>query len=273
MAKVHLDRLKKRYGIEDIKGQKYSEIIKLIIDNNNQNVENKMARLSQKKWENMAKKISTKEKRMVLPEMKDILPPRALSVAKSAEKGKLITDTLRDSLTRDLRMSLDEFSASGKDSYIRARGATAGRINPQLIKSFEEKIKGTFNGYTKKDPKLGKPPATHRIAVTEVRSAINNIKNNYLNNVMEKNPDLEAKKKWIHNKHLSKEPRKGHIQMDGKIVGKNESFRVPRYKMVGGSLKLMGYDYMKFPHDPEAPAEQVIQCNCDYDILISRRRK
>ena len=272
MAKVHLDRLKKRYhGL--IEGETYSEIIKVILDQNNQNVMNKQAKISQSKWESLSRKITTKEKRLVMPDIKDIVPPQALSVMKSAEKGEMIKDTLRDSLTRDLRMSLDEFNISGKEAYIKRRGTTAGRISPQLLKDFERRMTDTFSHYTKKDPKVGMPSSVHRIAVTEVRSAINNVKKTYTDKMLEKNPDIQAKKKWIHNRSLSKEPRRGHQQLDGKTIEINDSFKVPNYKMKQGKLVLDGYNLMKFPHDPDAPADQVISCNCDYDIIVSRRKK
>lgn len=45
-----------------------------------------------------------------------------------------------------------------------------------------------------------------------------------------------------------------HDLMDGQIVGAKESFKVPN---PGG-----GFDMMKCPHDPQAPAEQVINCGC-----------
>jgi hypothetical protein len=200
------------------------------------------------------------------------VPPRALSVLKAAESGKMITETLRDSLTRDLRQTLDEFSATGKDSYVRQAGKTAGRINPQLVKQFEEKIQGKFNSYTKRDKSLGMPVDVHRIAVTEVRSAINNTKKLYIDKVLEKNPDIEARKKWIHNKALSKEPRRGHMQLNNKTVGINDLFKVPNYKMQKGKMRLTGHDMMKHPHDVNAPADQIIQCNCDWDIIVSRRK-
>lgn len=270
--KVHLDRLKKRYKDIPIQGETYSEIVKNILLQNNENVSNKMARMSNKKWESLAKKIGTKEKRLVLPDLTEIVPPRALSVLKAAENGEMIRETLRDNLTRDLRQSLDEFSAMGKEGYVRARGQTAGRINPQLVKDFESRIQNTFSTYTKKDKALGMPENVHRIAVTEVRSAINNTKNLYTQKMLEKNPDIEARKKWIHNKALSKELRRGHMQMNNKTVGINELFKVPNYKKIKGALRLTGHNMMKHPHDPDAPADQVIQCNCDYDIIVSRRR-
>jgi len=274
MAKIHLDRLKKRYKDIPIQGETYSEIVKSVLLQNNENISNKMSSLSENKWKVLAKKIrpSDPAKRLVLPDLNEIVPKRAITILKSAEKGEMIRETLRDSLTRDLRNSLDQFSASGKDSYVRQAGKTAGRINPQLIKDFEKRIQGTFDTYTKKDKSLGSPENVHRIAVTEVRSAINNTKNLYTQKMIEKNPDIEARKVWIHNSSMSKEPRRGHQKLDGKSIGMNESFKVENWKIVKGRPVKTGVDMMKHPHDPDAPSEQVIQCNCDYDIIVSRRK-
>ena len=272
MAKVHLDRLKKKYpGI--VSGQKYSEVVKDILFQNNQNVTNSMNRKSNKQWEKLSSKISTKEKRLVLPDLKEVVPDRALGVLKASQDGEMIRDTLRDSLTKDLRQTLDEFNITGQEAYIKRRGATAGRINPKLVKEYEKKIKGTFDNYTKKDPKLCYPENVHRIAVTEVRSAINNSKNLYTNKILEKNPDIMVKKKWIHNKGLSSKPRRGHLKMDGTTVGANEFFEVENWVLVKGRPKKVGVTKMKHPHDPDAPPEQVINCNCDYDVIVSRRKK
>jgi hypothetical protein len=273
MAKVHLDRLKKRYGAEPVKGANYSEIVKQILDSNTQNVSNKMNRLSVDKWEKLGRKVMIQEKRLVMPDLTEIVPPRALSVAKAAQNGELIRDTLRDALTRDLRQTLDEFHITGDEAYIRRRGITAGRINPELANDFKRRINNTFSGYTKKDPKLGMPSNVHNIAVTEVRRSINTTKKQFVDKVLAKNPDISARKKWIHNNSLSFEPRRGHIEVDGRMVEPNEPFLVPLYKTIKGKLKKVGVTQMQHPHDNNAPAEQVIGCNCDYDIIVTRKRK
>lgn len=48
--------------------------------------------------------------------------------------------------------------------------------------------------------------------------------------------------------------RWNHDIMDGQVVDAGQSFKVPN---PGG-----GFDMMKCPHDPKAPAEQIINCGC-----------
>lgn len=48
--------------------------------------------------------------------------------------------------------------------------------------------------------------------------------------------------------------RWNHDLMDGQVMEVGKPFKVPN---PGG-----GFDMMKFPHDPTAPAEQVIRCGC-----------
>lgn len=273
MAKVHLDRLKKKYGAENITGKSYQEIVELIIDQNTTNIKNKILRMNAEQWSRALKKVTPKEKRFVLPDISDVLPKRAVSARKAAEKGQLISDTLRDRLTKDLRNTLTAFTtATGKPAMTRQAGATAGRINPELINFFQQKITKTFKNYTKKDPKIGMPKNLQSTAVTEVRSSINQIKAEYSDQLINKNPDILLKKKWVQNRSLAEEPRKGHNDVDGKVVLKDEKFKVPLYKTTKGIKKKVGFTMMRFPHDPTAPPEQVISCHCDYDIIISRRK-
>lgn len=272
MAKIHIDRLKKKY--KNIKGDTYQEIVSKIIDQNTTNINNKISRLNKAEWEKGLKKITTKEKRFVLPDITDVLPARTIQARKTAEKGKLITQTLHDRLTKNLRNAITDFSIrTGQPAFIKRRGVTAGRINPDLIKEFEKNITQTFKTYTKRDKILGVPKNIHSIAVTEVRSSISEIKDKYTEKIIEKNPDVQAQKKWIHNKSLSHEPRKGHMQINGQTVKYNELFKVPRYKIIKGKKTLVGHTMMKHPHDPNAPLDQIVSCNCDTDIIISRKRK
>lgn len=270
MAKIHLDRLRKKYEGVKVKGTKYSELTKQILDTNIGNVQRALYRQNKSKWTSLSKKYKKKDIRLVLPEAEEVIPSRAVHVLKTAEKGELIRDTLRDRLTKSLRETLREFP---EESYVTRRGAKAGRINPKLVDKFEKDITKTFANYTRRHKEYGMPKDIHGIAVTEVRSAINNIKNTYTQTMMEKNPDIEVKKKWIHNKALSKQPRRGHIQTaNRKAINYNDYFKVPLYEEKKGRLVKMGETLMKFPHDPTAPLKQVINCHCDYDVIVSRRK-
>lgn len=270
MAKIHLDRMRKKYGY---RGEPYSELIQKILINNKENISRKMIRMNSSFWDKSLKKITPEYKRFIIPSLEDVLPKRSVFALKAAEQGKLIKDTLRDSLTKNLRDTLKTFTLkTGEANYIIRRGETAGRINPKLVKEFQSKITTTFRNYTKRDPKFKVPLNIKTIATTEIRSAISNIKNTYINSLVEKNPDLELKKIWIHNKSLSKVSRRGHLRLNNKKIPYNKNFIITRYRKIGKRWYKAGTIEARYPHDPNLPPEEVINCNCDIDY-ISRIKK
>ena len=275
MAKVHLDRLRRQYKGVEITGSLYSDIVEQIIDQNTENVQKKMFRMSNKRMQKVSDKISTKTKRLVVPDMSDVLPKRALHIRKVAESKDFVSETLRSNLTKTLRDTIGEFMEdTGETAMVPKRGSTTGRIHPDLINQFEKNITNVFQGYTKKHPRFNMPSNVHDIAVTEIRSSINEIKNSYTQRLLEKNEeDFEVTKTWIQNKSKSKVPRKGHSLVNGKTIGFREIFMVPHYEKEDGKVVQMFVTPMKHPHDPNAPGSQVIGCNCDFDIKIRRRPK
>lgn len=59
-------------------------------------------------------------------------------------------------------------------------------------------------------------------------------------------------KMWVHRN--SKDARDNHVYLDGLIIETNETFQVVAEN---GTV-----DNMQYPHDPNASAENVINCNC-----------
>lgn len=272
MAKIHIDRLQKKYEGVKVSGNNYAELVKQILDTNIGNVERSMSRKAAKKWNEFSEKRfrTDREIRLVLPASEEVIPPRALQILKAAEKGELIRDTLRDKLTKDLRETLFAFD---DQKYITGRGALAGRINPRLVAEYEKKIRGTFQNYTKKDPKFGVPKNVKTIATTEVRSAVNNVKNTYTNRMIESNPNLIVKKTWIQNRSKSKEPRQGHNQINGVTIDYNDFFKVPLLVKRKGRYVLQEVSLMRHPHDPAVDRAQNINCHCDFDIKVLKKKK
>ena len=270
MAKFHLDRLRDKYEGIKISGNVYSDIVQQIVANNSSNVQKKVYNMNADRWKDFDNKYRpSRETRMVLPPEEEVLPKRGVQVRKAAEQGEMIRDSLRDSLTKDLRQSLFDTDTP----YLKKRGVTAGRINPALINKFEKNIRQTFSTYARKDPKLGVPSNVHQIAVTEVRGTINDTKEVFTKKMLDENPRLVAKKKWIQNRSLAKEPRRGHTIVDGTLVDFDSFFKVPLYKKENGRNIKVGVTLMRYPHDPTAPASQVVGCNCDYDIVVTKIRK
>lgn len=277
MAKVHIDRIIAKYNIkpDPIKGyagKLYRELINHIIAQNTDNMNKNIVKMNRDGWNKALSKITPKEKKFILPDISDVLPKRAIEIRKAATRGQLVSNTLRDTLTKNLRESLNQFTdITGEATYIRRRGAKAGTINPKLIKDFEDRITTTFTNYTKRKKGELYPANIKAIATTEMRSAINEMKSIYVNKLREKNPDLIFKKVWIHNRSLSNEPRRGHEKLNGISIDANEKFKVEVYKKIKGKLIYIRTELMEHPHDPNASAENVISCNCDLEYIAKRK--
>jgi|WetSurMetagenome_2_1015567.scaffolds.fasta_scaffold02185_7 hypothetical protein len=270
MARIHLDRLAGKYHDVRMSGNNYASLVRQIVHVNTDNVQRKLAQIQDSKWKHFARNYRpSKDIRMVLPDLSEVLPKRAISALKSAEKGKMLRDTLRDDLTKALRERL----ITTQPSMVAHRGQFAGRVSTKVVQGFEEDITKVFEGYTKSNPDFGMPTNIHTIAVTEVRSTSDMIKNEYTQQLAEKNKDLVFWKVWIRNPRLSNVPRFGHGKVDGQMVLLNELFTVPVYRKIKGKYVWIKDIYMKHPHDPSASADQVIGCNCDYDIRVTKRKR
>jgi hypothetical protein len=254
MGRIELNRLRKKYNYTS---GEYKKLVQRIILDNSTAIQNKVSKISEEDLSKAAKRIATKEKKMIIP--KDLKVPRGLNVKKAVERGTLMTDELRNRISSKLRKSLNQFTPkTGETTFVRRRGKKAGTINPKLISEFENDIIGVFENYTRKDSKYGVPSNVHSIAVTEFRSAVNEMKFRYMSTFMDNNPGFQVRKEWIHNKSLSKKPREHHMAMNKRSVSFNESF------ILSNGVVL------RYPHDPEAPVKEVISCNCDYQIYINR---
>lgn len=256
MAKFHLDRLKEKFGWS---GGNYRALMQKIIEMNSLSMARATGRISKENFQKTAAKVRTKETRLVLPDVTEAIPKRSVFARKAAQDGKLLTDNLRDRVTKSLRQTLTAFSPeTGEPAYQIRTGAKKGRVNPRLVENFQASITEDFRGYTRVDPRYGVPANIHSIAVTEVRSVADEMKWQYARALQLKNTDFALRKKWVHNKALSEQPRPHHMSANGKTVGFFEAFQLSN----GASLM--------YPHDPDADAEEVIGCNCDYDLLIRR---
>jgi hypothetical protein len=249
-------RIKKEYGNEKIKGRKYRSLIAEVLARNNEKISSAVGRLTNENY-----KVSTrglgknKAKTIKLPELSKVIPQRSIHLIKGQDQSKLISETLRNQLQNDLRASLKKFDGTGEQRMEIQRGVSTGKINPKLIDDFQNRIQQTFQSRTKRDKKTGVPPKVKNIAVTEIRSTVGSIKRAYQEQVLKNNPDLISEKTWLHNRRLSKKPRVPHAEINGLTIPSKELFVVRNDKG--------GFNLMSAPHDPTAPAGQVIGCNCD----------
>lgn len=264
MSKISLDRLKQKYphilGEGKVKGGIYRALMTKIIAHNTEQVSKKVAKISKDTYTKQVDKMSGKFKRLAVPDISDVLPKRSVFMRKAADKGNLITDALRDKLTKDLREII------AKPEYTRRRGALTGTLKASAIKDFEESIKQTFQNYTKRDPKIGVPKNVHTIAVTEIRSVTNQIRNEYTTQLVKNNPEIEARKVWKHNGRLVKEPRQSHRDLDGVEIGSGELFEVLDEQS--------GRTYMaEHPHAEGLPPSSVIGCQCECQYFVRVKEK
>ena len=271
MAKIYMSKLQEKYKFKEgeVTEVKYRKLMQDILANESENMAKIVNRISNSNYQKQISKIKDVEKKLILPNLSDVMPKRSVFIKKGAIDGDIISDTLRDSLTKNLRQSLEEFKTkTGLPAYVRLRGKKAGTINPKVIKEFEQSLKKTFDGYTKIDSKYGMPSNIHTIAVTEIRSTINPIKYRYNLNLYQKNKDkFEFFKMWRQNKSLSREYRRGHHKVNGMKIPIDQFFLVPRIIKKAGKWILAAVDQMKHPHDSNAVAEQNIGCNCDLIIF------
>lgn len=221
--RLTLKKLAKKYGV-DIKGATYAKVVQEIVNENVARASKKMGSLSNRRMK-QAFADSVKDGIVTLP---DYAIPN-VTVRKGAEDGKMITDTLRDTLTRGLRKAITD---NPNDTE-------------KAIAQMQDHVKDTFTTYTTSHAKM--------IAVTEVRSSVDLSKAEYVRELIARNLNkLRVTKKWIHHDHLVKIPRPTHKAIDGEKVLFNQPF----------SIGLM------YPHDPNAPASEVIGCQCGYQVEV-----
>jgi len=271
MSEVDFNYLSKKYGIDEkfqamLKDKDYRNIMQNIFDVNIKDIHEKAGEKSRARWDEAMKKPSMPPVKYHLPDLQDLLPERELVYAKAFERASSVSAKIRIELANRLREIIAGFEPKHKTkTYLNKR------INPKLEDEVEENIRDFFRGYTKKDPETNMPPNVYTIAVTEVRSAINNGKAAIASRVKELNPQLPVKKRWIHNPHLSKnreDIRIGHAMTNGKVIRIEELFKVPIYRKIKGVARKVGEGWMNHPHDQEAPAEQIVNCHCDIEYFI-----
>lgn len=274
MAQVPYKYLSSRLGKKNVSGRTYQEVIDVILENQSKDIVSSVSKLEESHWKNVNKKIRGKEKNLLIPDISKIMN-ESINVIKTAEKGKLLRDSIREDLTNAIRETITEHKSKGEEpkSIIRG-GRNIGVINHKVIPELESKIRDVFKGYTKIDPQYGMPTNIHTIAVTETRSAINNTKRLYVKKLNDSNPDVSIRKIWRQNKKLSKNYRRGHDKVNGMSLPLGEMFPVPMYKRDGKKWVPTGeIEYMESPHDYNASAENVICCNCDIIYKIKRGKK
>lgn len=262
MNKISIERLKQKYGSDNIKNGKYQTIVNDILDYNRNKITESVVKLTDDKFK---KQIERSKWRVQFPDTKEIIKRRLFfkpkfETLKVAEKGNYITQTLKDRLNSDLKAVIKKIPKGTK-------------LNQRLVREFKDRITETFKGYTKKDPKYKIPPNIRNISVTEMKSAVNNIRKVYIDELLNRNPDLEYLKEWHHYKSYSKEYRRGHAEKHLERKKMDEKFKVNEYKKVKGRwIKTGNIIEMDRPHDEKADKSQKIGCSCELKYILRKRK-
>ena len=251
MSKIHLDRVTGKYGWTT---HNYRVLMSGIIADNAQRIHNSVTQMDYSFLTDTMRKLTSKEQAINVPRLSDVLKPQSQWTRKGADRGKLITDSLKDKLSQDLRTILD------KPEYLRTRGKLTGTLKNQAVLDMRETMKRTFRNYTKVDPSIGIPKNIKAIVSTELRSVVNQTKQEFNRKLLAENPDLIMVKKWIHNGNVwgSKDykARKHHRDLHGHEVAYADNFTLWNKKA--------GTHYnVPYPHYETLPPEEVISCNCE----------
>jgi hypothetical protein len=279
MARVHLDRIKQRYGWT---GGKYEALMRKVVAAQAEQISDDIISLQKVKATKNVRRIKARTgMQLKVPEvLSEAFPKRSIMLRKAAERGKLLTDSLRGKLAEDLRGEVLRYMGEGKPLMQGARGEKRGRMNPELVNDFESRIRKTFSAYTRRDPEIGVPANVRAIATTEVRSAINVTKGEYAAALVRANPGkVRVEKRWKQHPELAKNPRPSHRAVDGKQVAMGKPFRIPLYERIGtvksgvnkGAPRWRrtgGYVEADHPHAPGLPVGEVVGCNCEVDYVI-----
>ena len=232
--RLTLKRLCQKYQVP-IRGATYQDLVSQIIDYNKKRAIQSAQSLSRRRYERGLKDaIATGE--IKLPPFVPIPTAR-----KSAQSGKRLVQNVHDALTYSIRMAI-ELHPDDPDAAI-----------DQMRKS----TKAIMAPYADGVP----PPHCQTIAITEVRSALNLSKYEYAKHLAA--AGLKVKKKWRHSGH-PKEPRPGHLALEGVEVDFARNFAVAGKH---------GRVWMQYPHDPNAPPDEVIGCGCSYDIEVTGTKR
>jgi hypothetical protein len=247
------ERLSKKYS-DSWKGKKYEKLISNIIAENYAKISSNVLKADKKKFFLNLKTSMPKrnvEKTIVLPPVKEVIN-KSPTIIKAAEKGKLLTKTIRDLLKNDIKQTLLSENITTKRGY----------VNKNIQKKLQKKIIETFQNYTERNKKFKVPNNVRNIAVTESRFVINNIRHEYVKRISnEVKNNFLIKKKWIQNKSLSKNPRESHTKLhNSRAILLNEQFNVNGH---------LAYS----PHDVRLPASETIGCSCELKYIFVPKTK
>ena len=245
--------LEDRYG-DIFKDQHLTDITSVILQRNQEKIAHSVVTTDKKRFQDNLDKIrptTSREKKLKLPDVGNVVR-RSSSLVKVAEKGQMINETLRNKLRIKLKNVLLEEGIT----------TTRGTVRMNLAKKLEAGFAETFKGYT--DTGGGVPANIKTIARTETMFMVSAIRREYAQKVAEDSPDVRMRKVWLHRGSLSKKHRTNHRKMHKRAI------------LITGKFTLVGKDGNKYsvdgPHDPRLPAAEFINCNCQEEYRMSKKK-
>lgn len=258
-----LKRLSRKYGLKE--NEKPSDVLKTILQRNSEKVVGKHGKITEQNWRDMLSKASKMAD--VLPkETMEFIHDKALFTMKSETNARDIIKNLKtkvsDSMRKTVRsqMEIPEVAVTGQ--------SLKKGMNKKLVMGMEDSLRDSFQPYTKRQKGQDLPTQINNIVVTEVRSALNEFREEYVADLLKQNPGLDPTKTWKQHPELSDEPRRGHREVNGVKIHFDDLFHVPLYVKKGGKDVRQGITLMRRPHAADAPASQIVNCHCEilYDL-------
>jgi hypothetical protein len=251
-------RLGKKYGW---KGGRYETLIGKILKENQEKIARVVTGIDQTRFEAQINQLRPKkpgQKKVIIPDARDLIK-RSPTIIKAASQGELLTKTLREKLSASIKKTLLTENVT----------TTRGTVRKNLAEKVKAGLKDVYSTYTRNDPVHEMPANIHAIAVTETRTVVNTVRNEYVKEVA-KETGAETKKKWIHNGSLSQTARKGHVKLSRqRAIGIHEQFEVQGFKMTKGKWQATGEVYRAdHPHDSTLPASETINCSCELEYTM-----
>jgi hypothetical protein len=239
------EKLMEKYGWD---GESFASLHARIIDQQNRKIGERVLAQDKRRFKANIERIRPKTeagKKLEFPNIDNIIR-RSAAIIKAREKGKLLRESLRGRLRKDLKDALLEEGIA----------TTRGTVPQAAIRNFKRRIKKTFDSYTKRDPETGIPKNLETVARTEVNGYVQRLQSRYAEEAEKKIDGFEIEETWQHRPGMSKtKPRENHAAMNRKRKRLKEKF-----SLIGADGKT--YE-VSGPHDAALPIGERANCNCN----------
>lgn len=278
MAKIDRKHLEKKYGTDSVKAGRLTELLDTMLTNNSKKITKETARLEKDHWESTIKKyLKPNERHVTFPIIQDIEKREAQLKEETRSRARGLVKALQSKIKGEVLVTLGSMPKSSVYRPLIRGGKKKRALSYETIKELRGNVSRLFTEYKEgKKGKYGKQISSYidNVADSQTRGVINRTKAMYLNEFSRLNPDFQMFKKWKHHPELSEVPRKGHaIAGRKKAIPIEDMFEVPLWVQLKGEWQFVRNDFMRIPHDENAPLEQIMNCHCDCIYFAKRVKK